>query len=465
SPGNTFQPPTDALGVVVNGYLVLCLGVALAESLATWQGPSGRRPAAFPIVLGVVALIITGPIYGFELVVLGVTSFTGTNLATPVAGALFAFAMLRTNPLPFRGRVPEGGRRVPWTVPGGTYLVEETRSKYAESLFLAAAYETHALGILSDPETASFTGIETVRLPPGPQCPSVLAATVAEFTERHPSGAVLVDDASYAVTNGGLRETVREVGRVAAARPPGARLIVSLSKLTDVEREAFREIPGTHLTPPDVDVELAAILDAHLGAAGDQLMRAAIARGKRVEDLSIPDVPHVRDYLLASIADLRGPSDDATQSGWRRICEGLASDLEALWRTPPMEPPPARTIAKESEGDSFLVRAAEVLVSPTGGAADEPPSRSRLPLGGAVRDAFLDSLGPAGDSVYRQVLARLRKEPEALGPDDLPRIMKLAQDAVRDLFGAIDVDDAKRDLAARTQRLRAQLKGLAGGDG
>ncbi len=274
-----------------------------------------------------------------------------------------------------------------------------------------------------------------------------------------------MDDASYAVTNGGLRETVREVGRVAAARPPGARLIVSLSKLTDVEREAFREIPGTHLTPPDVDVELAAILDAHLGAAGDQLMRAAIARGKRVEDLSIPDVPHVRDYLLASIADLRGPSDDATQSGWRRICEGLASDLEALWRTPPMEPPPARTTAKESEGDSFLVRAAEVLVSPTGGAADEPPSRSRLPLGGAVRDAFLDSLGPAGDSVYRQVLARLRKEPEALGPDDLPRIMKLAQDAVRDLFGAIDVDDAKRDLAARTQRLRAQLKGLAGGDG
>jgi hypothetical protein len=277
-------------------------------------------------------------------------------------------------------------------------------------------------------------------------------------------GAVLVDDASYAVANGGLPATVHGIGRVASGLPPTGRLIVSLSKLTAVERAAFAALPGTHLAPPDLEAQLVAILHRRLGAAGDPLARAAVARGKRVEDLSIVDVPHVRDYLIASLADLRGPADEIAQSGWRSVSEGLALDLERLWRTAPMDArPDAQNATNTSEADVSVVRAADVLAAPAGGAKEEPMSIGP-PLGTAVRDAFLGSLGPAGEPVYRRVLHRLRKEPSALGPEDLPRLLTFAEEAVRDLFSAIDVDDAKRDLAARTNRLRAELRGLARGD-
>ena len=68
------------------------------------------------------------------------------------------------------------------------------------------------------------------------------------------------------------------------------------------------------------------------------------------------------------------------------------------------------------------------------------------------------------DTACRRVLGRLRKDAAALGPDDLPKVSKLADEAVADLFSAIDVEAAKKDLNERTRRLHAQLNGLARGE-
>ena len=467
SPAQTFQPSTDPVGVAVNAYLVLCLGIAIAEPLAVWRRFPARAREGFALALGCAALVVAGPIYGFELVVLGVTAFTGTNLAASLAGALFVVAMAGGNPLPFRGRVPEGPRRIPWMVASGAYLVEETRPKYAEALFLAASHASHALAFVSGPEadTPDLAGVETLRLPPGSRCADVLAATAAEFLARHREGAVLVDDASYAVANSGLAATVGAITRVAAGRPSSGRLVVSLAKLTEAERTAFRAIPGILVAAPDVEVELTAILRAHLGAVVDPLTRAALARGKRVEDLSLVDVPSIRDYLLASLADLRSPADEAAQSGWRRVSQSLATDLETLWRTPPMEARERAAIqANAPETDMPVVRAADVLPPSSRPVRHEEPPAPSAPLGTAVRDAFLGSLGPAGEPVFRRVVGRLRKDPTALGEEDLPKLATLAEEAVSDLFGAIDVDAARRDLADRAIRLRAALNGLARGE-
>ncbi len=458
-----FRAATDPLTVAVNGYLILCLGVGLAESLAVWRRSPGRAREAFPLVAGSIALIVGGPAYAFELAVLGFTDLTGTNLAVPVAGALFAAAMATGNPIRFQGLVPEGPRLVPWMVPPGVYLVAEARPKYAQALFLAGSHESPALAILSEPESSApdlAAGIETVRLPAGSRSAAVLAATASEFLQRRPSGIVLVNDASYAVQGSGLAATVEALRRTVAGMAGSARLVVSLANLTDEERTAFRVLRGTFVEAPDVEAELRAALTAHLGAASDPLSRAALARGKRVEDLSIPDVPLVRDYLLASLADLRAEADDAVQSGWRQVSEGLATDLEALFRTPPMEERPRRTRREGSPPDIPLVTAAEVL-GPTTPAKHAEGER---PLGTAVRDAFLRSLGPAGEPVYRRVMGVLRKDAANLGPEDLPRVARLAEEALADLGGVIDVDAAKQDLLDKARRLQAQLNGLARGE-
>ncbi|TLZ51515.1 MAG: hypothetical protein E6K18_04715 [Methanobacteriota archaeon] len=467
SPADTFQPSTDLGHVAVNAYLVLCLGVALAESFIAWRRFPARQPETFPLILGIVSLVIAGPIYGFELVVLGITSYTGANLAAPLAGALFIAAMSVGNPLRFRGRVPEGARRVPWAVAPGAYLIDEPRPKYAEALFLAGAHETPALAIVSDSESSvpDLAGVEMVRLPPGRKCAATMAATSSEFLARNPNGSVLVDDFSYVVANSGLDAAGGALSRAASGVPAEGTLVVSLSKLTNGEREALLRVRAIRLAPPPVESRLTTILQAHVGASTDPLARAALARGKRIEDLTIPDLPHVRDYMLASLADMRSPADDAAQSGWRRVSEGLAADLETLWRTPPTETdlassPPATL----PEGDVPLIRAAEVLgASAIPQPAPEVPAAS-VALGAAIRDAFLGSLGPAGEAVYRRVLGRLRKDAAALGPDDLPKVSKLADEAVADLFSAIDVEAAKKDLNERTRRLHAQLNGLARGE-
>lgn len=460
-PSDAFRLSTEPLNVAVNGYLALCLAVALAEPLAVWRERRTRAPEAIPLVAAALAVIVAGPIYGFELGLLNLEGFAGTNLAVPLAGGLLAWSAVRTNPLAFRGRTPEGPRRIPWMVPGGTYWIAEARPKYARALFLAASHASPALAVLSEPEgdMSDLAGIEAVELPPGDRSASVLAATAAEFLGRHPTGAVLVDDASYAVANAGLAATVDSLRRAATGLAPSARLIVSLANLIPDERDAFASVPGTHLAAPDVEAQLGAILRTHLGATGDQLSRAALARGKRVEDLGLTDLPHVRDYLLASLTDLRAPADDAAASGWRRASEALARDLEELWRTPPMELKAAAPAPDASAGELDVVRAAAVLTASP--AQDARPSR---PLGLAVREVFLAALGPAGEPIYRRVVGRLRKDPSSLRPEDLPRVASLAEEALADLGGAIDVDAGKRDLGDRAQRLRAQLNGLARGE-
>lgn len=475
-PEDTFQPSTDLGMVALNGYLVACLAVALAESLMSWRRSASFRRESFLLVAGTTALIIGGPVYSFELVVLGVTQLLGANPAAPVGGLLFAVAVLRASPLPFRGREPAPDVEIPWSIPAGTYLVEETRPKYAEAMILSARGSA-SLAIVSEPTEAlnRLNGVELARLPAGDRSPSVLGATAAEFLARHRDGTVLVDDLSYVVANAGTRATADALARVVRGKPDSARFILSLSMLTDQEREAIsRNLRGTRVVAPDFEAELGEILTAHLGASKDHLQKAALARGKRVEDLAFTDLPALHDHWIASLTHLRSPADQAAQPAWRHVTEALTADLNVLWRTPPTEArPPTRPAAPlvvsiqtpvpAPSPDGFsLIRATEVLSG-----ADHPiieeGGHPSVPLGTAVREAFLGSLGPAGEVVYRRVMGALRKEQGSIRPEDLSRLAKLAEEVLADLSGAIDVDSARRDLYERKDRLLHRLEGLGRG--
>src|SRR5437773_12403413 len=95
-------------GNVLGGFLVLCLGVALAEAIYARHTSRLLAPHSFWLSLGVIALIVAGPIYTYELEFLGRSPLAGANLAAPLALACFARVALQTDPFPIAPRRPKG---------------------------------------------------------------------------------------------------------------------------------------------------------------------------------------------------------------------------------------------------------------------------------------------------------------------------------------------------------------------
>src|SRR2546430_1394909 len=72
-------------GNVLGGFLVVCLGIALGETIYARHASPMFATHAFWLSLGVISLIVAGPIYTYELDFLGRTPLAGANLAAPLA--------------------------------------------------------------------------------------------------------------------------------------------------------------------------------------------------------------------------------------------------------------------------------------------------------------------------------------------------------------------------------------------
>src|SRR5207249_620654 len=118
-------------GTVLGGFLVLCLGIALGETIFARHASPMFATHAFWLSVGVIALIVAGPIYTYELEFLGLTPLAGANLAAPLALACFARVALQTDPFPITPRRPKG-RTTTGGIRGADAIVfDERRPKYA----------------------------------------------------------------------------------------------------------------------------------------------------------------------------------------------------------------------------------------------------------------------------------------------------------------------------------------------
>src|SRR5881409_1640149 len=129
-------------GNVLGGFLVLCLGVALAEAIYARYSSRLLGPHSFWLSVGVVALIVAGPVYAYELEFLGEASLAGANLASPIALACFALVAFQSDPFSIAPRPAKGGTKA-GTLPASDAVVfEEIRPKYA----LRTAHEESSAG-------------------------------------------------------------------------------------------------------------------------------------------------------------------------------------------------------------------------------------------------------------------------------------------------------------------------------
>src|SRR5881628_3431209 len=118
-------------GNALGGFLVLCLGIALAETIYARYSSRLLAAHSFWLGVGVIALIVAGPVYTYELEFLGEASLAGANLASPIALACFALVAVQADPFPIARR-PSKGQAKLGTLPASDAIVfEEIRPKYA----------------------------------------------------------------------------------------------------------------------------------------------------------------------------------------------------------------------------------------------------------------------------------------------------------------------------------------------
>src|SRR5947208_17127856 len=85
-------------GNVLGGFLVLCLGVALAEAIYARYSSRLLAPPSFWLAVRGVAVIVAWPVYAYELEFLGDESLAGANLASPIALGCFALVSIQSDP-------------------------------------------------------------------------------------------------------------------------------------------------------------------------------------------------------------------------------------------------------------------------------------------------------------------------------------------------------------------------------
>src|SRR5436309_6266855 len=90
APMERWTAATAYEGNVLGGFLVLCLGIALAETIYARYSSRLLAAHSFWLGVGVIALIVAGPIYSYALEFLGQAPLVGANVAAPLALACFA---------------------------------------------------------------------------------------------------------------------------------------------------------------------------------------------------------------------------------------------------------------------------------------------------------------------------------------------------------------------------------------
>ena len=323
----------------LNWYLVLCLALPLGEAAAAWHRSVARRPELFLLLAGAVVLVLTGPVYGFELEAVGLVEGAGSNPGAALAAALFAAALTVANPVRVRA-VPKGSAGDP-TFPGGQLLLaDESRPKAtAHFVALAAQRGRAALNVVRGSPTSPPVGpgaLAVATLGPSTSPTSVLLSTAAEFLARHPGGLVFVRDLSYLVTLAGPSATKEAVESLArSVRGTRGTVVASLSLLTPSERRELLALPGVRpVRLPDPAVEFEAILAASLGGAAAQLLKSFAAREhRRAEDLTYEDLPALQRFLGSALAELaRAPGDEPLITGWRKTLDRVNLDLDRFAR-------------------------------------------------------------------------------------------------------------------------------------
>ena len=458
---------------LLGAFLTVCLGIPLAEAAYQRMTSSLFAVDAFWLAFGVVALIIGGPIYALEFQDLGILQSAGSNVAAPVALALFALVLFRHDPFPGTrpSRTPSGAAPHLFD-PGRTVVFEETRPKYSLHAAALAAKEGVRVLVLSragpDLATADPAPPSVPLIPTRHGAPRVLG-TLAEFFARAPGGLAVLPDLDDVALMSGWPSTEEAVLRLrGVCRDTGSRLIVASSRLTAPEKESLHSHRLDWWTLPDPAEEMEAVLAQSFGPGARELLAAfARARGLRREDLTLNHAEPFLQFLERALSELGQSAADApARQGLRAQTSAAAEALRAFATRTPEDLSrgdwPSRHASETDRG--ILVTAAEYWkgkeMQELFSAASDLGDRESVFE--QARHVFVEQLGEAGEGVLRSELSKLGKRPEELRRADVAHLADRAAVDLTAMADVVDVPQEKLRIQRQVESIRRRLEAIAG---
>lgn len=458
---------------LLGAFLIVCLGIPLAEAAYLRMTSSLFAVDAFWLAVGVVALVIGGPIYSLEFGDLGILQAAGSNAAAPVALALFALVFFHADPFPGARPGPSRqGGRVGFLEPGQTVVFDEARPKYAVHTAARMAQEGRAVLVLARAGGRS-DGRDArpgfVPLPPTRQGAGRSLGTVAEFFTRSPGGVAVLPDLDDVALMSGWAATEEAVLRLTSVcNDTRGGLILSTACLLPSERESLRKRKLAWWSLPDPAEEMGAVLGESFGpGARDLLASFARSRGLQPEDLTLDHVEPFLDFLERALSELGDSAADAPAR------EGLHAQAAAAARA--LRGFAARTPQELAQGDWPSRRSSEtnhgILVT----AADYWKGKEMQELFSAAnnlgdresvfeqaRHVFVEQLGEAGEGVLRSELSKLGKRPEDLRRADVAHLADQATVDLTAMADVVDVPQEKQRIRSQVESIRRRLEAIAG---
>ena len=457
-------------GTVLGGFLVLCLGIALGETIFARHASPMFATHAFWLSVGVIALIVAGPIYTYELEFLGRSPLAGANLAAPLALACFARVALQTDPFPIAPRRPKG-RTTTGGIRGADAIVfDERRPKYAlRTAEEEAGSDRPTLIVARDPPKVTTSGVASASFVPDRHAALRTVTTVSEFLASAPGGFVVLEDlADLSVLSGW-----RAAGEVAVrlrhvARDSGSTVILCPSRLTESERKTLQGLDLPWWPMADAATEIVAILAQSFGTGAGRLFDSFCrGHGIRREDVTTDHVQALQDFLSRALTELSGVVGGPAAHGLQVQFEAASSVLRSFAAQGAVEIARGKWPSRRSsETDvELVVTAADYWkgkeMEELFAAADVMSERE--PLFEKARLVFVEQLGEAGEGLLRTQLVKIGKKPEDIDRTDLVRIADRATVDLGSLADVVDVPQEKKRIQRQIESIRQKLELIAEG--
>ena len=413
---------------------VIWLALPLAEATATWLGSDLRSDTAFACIMGITALVLSGPVYSLELQSLGFDWALGAIPASSFAYATLLWAAERANALPHRlpRHTREGG--VVDGIAPGLHLLEERRPKHAVEFARSRAASGWPTWVFlrQEPEDARerYGDAQMVVIPARSHAAERVMTTAAAIMQARENAFILIDDVSFLVSNCGLPETADALSVIAdISKRRKCVVVASVCNLTSAERRALASLPASYWKLPNLEEEVSALMESEIGPVGAHLLQLYCkSRKMRPQDLRLDQLPNLQEFLATAVKNLSlKPGDSRLWDSAGAQIDALTTKLESYRRMTLPElaggPWPSATL-KRRDGQDWIVRATDFHFGD--GAAEE-----RAGVGSKIRKAFADALGKSGETMFEQALRFMQKTERELTQEDLPSLIQTTEQILR----------------------------------
>ena len=461
-------------------FVILCICLGLVESIWGWLGSRTVRNQCYLFILAFLVLFATGPLYDYELEMLGFWGLRGASLGAPIVGAFILAPLVMANPMPFvkTPYLTISKSRPSYDLKQGRcYGISEKRPKYCYTLFKDLSDSGYTTMVLtsSDPGRLrmdlGLTGSTVIGMTSRDTSKTLKATnlgrvlfTLTDFAEKNRKPVMLLDCLHYMLSNNDTVDVAELIQKLIEPieRNDGV-LIMSFSLMTKEEKETLLGLDVVHLQMPPPEDVISRILSAHLGDLSEYLLKlSSRMMNKKARDFTVEDIPELSSILAHSMRALgNATNEEAILRNWERQVIGLRQSLASFQNAPIaflssdgwMDRDPLDWMKKPQRRRPKMRMVAGQAVIPKALATTDRKGS----LHDEVSGVFVDSLGDFGGDLLRMECANLGIEPKTMTKEDVEMLADSAVTIVSEMGGFVNVESANGSMKATAENLKKGL--------